>query len=50
MTRASVASAAVERGDVYLPAQADWLGTFLNELLAFSNAKYDDQVDAFVQR
>ena len=35
--------------EVFLPEDADWLGPFLNELLGFPNAKYDDQVDTFSQ-
>jgi phage terminase large subunit-like protein len=42
-------SAKVEAGHVYLPREADWLDTFLLELLAFPNGRYDDQVDSVSQ-
>lgn len=42
-------SAKIEAGHVYLPRQADWLETFLLELLAFPNGQYDDQVDSVSQ-
>jgi hypothetical protein len=34
---------------VYLPKQADWLDSFLLELLAFPNGRHDDQVDSVSQ-
>ena len=34
---------------VYLPAQADWLMEFRNQLLAFPNGVHDDHVDALTQ-
>jgi len=42
-------SAKIEAGHVYLPRGADWLDTFLLELLAFPNGRYDDQVDSVSQ-
>lgn len=36
-------------GNVYLPKQAPWLKDFLDEIYAFPNGLYDDQVDAFTQ-
>ena len=42
-------SAKIEAGHVYLPRRADWLETFLLELLAFPNGQYDDQVDSVSQ-
>jgi predicted phage terminase large subunit-like protein len=42
-------SAKIEAGQVYLPRQADWLDTFLLELLAFPNGRHDDQVDSVSQ-
>jgi predicted phage terminase large subunit-like protein len=36
----------IEAGQVFLPAQAEWLDTFLLELLTFPQAKHDDQVDS----
>jgi phage terminase large subunit-like protein len=34
---------------VFLPEQAPWLVDFENELFAFRNGRYDDQVDALIQ-
>jgi predicted phage terminase large subunit-like protein len=42
-------SAKIEAGHVHLPKDASWLGDFLNELLAFPNARHDDQVDSVSQ-
>jgi predicted phage terminase large subunit-like protein len=42
-------SAKIEAGHVYLPKQADWLGSFLLEILAFPYGRYDDQVDSVSQ-
>ena len=39
----------MEAGHVHLPRQAPWLSDFLNELLAFPNARHDDQVDSVSQ-
>ncbi|MEM7781077.1 MAG: hypothetical protein AAF697_11870 [Pseudomonadota bacterium] len=36
----------VEAGQILLPTQAPWLEDFEHELLAFPNARHDDQVDA----
>ena len=38
-----------EAGQVLLPREAPWLGTYLAELLAFPNGKHDDQVDSTSQ-
>jgi predicted phage terminase large subunit-like protein len=38
-----------EAGQVFLPLEAPWLDLFLNELLAFPNARHDDQVDSVSQ-
>jgi len=35
-----------EAGLILLPKEAPWLADFENELLAFPNGRYDDQVDA----
>jgi len=40
---------AIEQGYVHLPEEADWLTPYLNELKAFPNGKYDDQVDSTSQ-
>lgn len=47
--RLEAVSGFMERGDVYLPAETDWLAPFLNELLGFPNAKHHDCVDASSQ-
>jgi predicted phage terminase large subunit-like protein len=39
----------IEAGQVFLPAKAEWLDTFLLELLAFPQGKHDDQVDSTSQ-
>jgi predicted phage terminase large subunit-like protein len=48
-TRLGAASIAIENGTVYLPREAPWLGVFLNELLAFPQTRFDDQVDSVSQ-
>ena len=47
--RMAAQSAKIDAGHVYLPREADWLDTFLLELLAFPNGRYDDQVDSVSQ-
>jgi predicted phage terminase large subunit-like protein len=42
-------SAKIEAGHVHLPREADWLDTFLLELLAFPIGRHDDQVDSVSQ-
>jgi predicted phage terminase large subunit-like protein len=42
-------SAKIEAGQVYLPRLAEWLDTFLPELLAFPYGRHDDQVDSVSQ-
>jgi phage terminase large subunit-like protein len=42
-------SAKIEAGHVYLPRNADWLDTFMLELLAFPYGRHDDQVDSVSQ-
>jgi predicted phage terminase large subunit-like protein len=42
-------SAKIEAGHVHLPREADWLDSFLLELLAFPHGKHDDQVDSVSQ-
>ena len=39
----------IEAGQVHLPKEADWLDTFLHELLAFPTGRHDDQVDSVSQ-
>ena len=38
-----------EAGQVYLPKEAAWLGELLHEILAFPNARHDDQIDSVSQ-
>ena len=38
-----------ETGRVYLPREAPWLSTYLDELLGFPNGRYDDQIDSTSQ-
>jgi len=47
VTRAAAFSSQVESGNVFL-IKGNWNDTFLNELQAFPNGRYDDQVDAVV--
>ncbi len=47
--RVAAQSAKMEAGQVHLPKDALWLNDFLNELLAFPNARHDDQVDSVSQ-
>lgn len=48
-SRAAGVSSMVEAGRLVLPAEASWLDDFRRELLAFPNARNDDQVDALAQ-
>ncbi|MPZ24686.1 MAG: phage terminase large subunit [Dehalococcoidia bacterium] len=47
--RLQTVSPFIERGRVHLPKDAPWLGAFMEEVLAFPNAKHDDQVDSMSQ-
>ena len=38
-----------EAGQVLMPEQAPWLATFMHEILAFPNARHDDQIDSVSQ-
>ena len=49
IVRMSAQSAKIEAGSLFLPESANWLDTFLEEVLAFPNARHDDQVDALSQ-
>jgi predicted phage terminase large subunit-like protein len=42
-------SAKIEAGHLHLPKEAEWLGSFLFELLAFPHGRHDDQVDSVSQ-
>ena len=48
-TRLAGVSSMIEAGQLLLPHKAPWLAEFQSELLAFPNAKFDDQVDALSQ-
>jgi hypothetical protein len=49
IVRARAIAPYVEAGDVHLPAHAHWLSAFLDEMSAFDQGAYDDQVDALSQ-
>ena len=46
--RAIAQTPKIERKRVYLPVEAPWLETFENEVAAFPNSKFADQVDSMV--
>jgi predicted phage terminase large subunit-like protein len=48
-TRANACTAMCESGRVYLPADAPWLGEYLDSLCGFPNMPHDDDVDATTQ-
>ncbi len=48
LTRVSIQLEKFENGQVLLPGEALWLADFENELFAFPNGRYDDQVDALM--
>lgn len=39
----------IEDGRLWLPRQANWLGEYLRELLAFPSGAHDDQIDSTTQ-
>ena len=45
VSRALMAAARLEGGNVFWPRHASWLGEWEAELLLFPNARHDDQVD-----
>jgi predicted phage terminase large subunit-like protein len=45
VTRSLPASARVDSGRVWFPAEADWLEEWEKELVSFPNGTFDDQVD-----
>jgi len=47
--RMEAQSARFEAGQVHLPKEAPWLDELLRELLAFPNARHDDQIDSVSQ-
>jgi predicted phage terminase large subunit-like protein len=48
VTRMSRQQGRFEAGRILLPNEAPWLADFENELLAFPDGRYDDQVDALL--
>jgi predicted phage terminase large subunit-like protein len=48
-SRLNGATGQIEAGQLLLPEDAPWLAEFRSELLAFPNARHDDQVDALSQ-
>lgn len=48
-TRLECVSPSIERGRVHLPRDTPWLGAFMEEVLAFPNARHSDQVDSMSQ-
>ena len=49
VTRLSNQSAHIEAGQVFLPESAPWLDEFKDEIMAFPNGRFDDQVDSLSQ-
>ncbi len=47
--RLAACSAIIEEGRVLLPHSADWLSTFLREVIGFPSTRHDDQVDSLSQ-
>jgi predicted phage terminase large subunit-like protein len=45
LERLEAQTAKIEAGHLRIPKEAHWLGAFLHEMLAFPNARHDDQVD-----
>ena len=48
-SRLAGVSSMIEAGQLFLPKAAPWLAELQSELLAFPNARHDDQVDALSQ-
>ena len=49
LMRLSVQTGIMERGNVYVPYEASWLDTYLDELCSFPNTRHDDQIDSTSQ-
>ncbi len=49
VARAYATTPLIEAGKVFLPESAPWLFDYIEELSAFPNAEYDDQVDSTTQ-
>ena len=49
VVRMEAQSARFEAGQILLPERAPWLAEFLKEILAFPNARHDNQIDSISQ-
>src|SRR5436190_23279786 len=49
VVRLSIVSPMCERGEIFVPQNPHWLMEFLDELLRFPQARFDDQVDSVTQ-
>jgi len=49
VARAYAATPTIEAGKVFLPESAPWLFDYIEELSAFPNSEFDDQVDSTTQ-
>lgn len=49
ISRMAGVSGQVAAGQLLLPTDAPWLGSFKTEILGFPNVRYDDQADALTQ-
>ena len=49
VVRAYAVTPLIESGRIYLPEWAAWLYDYVEELSAFPNAQFDDQVDSTTQ-
>jgi len=49
VSRLAAVTPTMEQGKVFLPAEAPWLRTLMEELVTFPFASFDDQVDSISQ-
>lgn len=49
VVRMETEALAIEQGDVFIPAEAEWLETFRHEVVSFPMGKHDDQIDSMSQ-
>ena len=49
IVRLSIVSPMFEGGEIFVPEKAPWLMEFIDELLRFPQARFDDQVDSVTQ-
>ncbi len=49
VVRLSIVSPMFERGEIFVPENAHWLMDFLDEILRFPQANFDDQIDSVTQ-